>query len=1414
MPFHRRATMGLLCCQDLLRALQDNAGQRVTCCCCCCCGGQQTLTPGCLQRFLKASLQVLQEEAERVIPMLLPGASRTGTWKSRPSQVSLQDSYPLLVNPASIRKSVYVGYTMTPSEESRVLPALLLSPRRAAQLVEEVTELGQLKSKQRGSSRRSQRLGERFSTWHAVYRLINWELNDIAICNVLHLLSKTNSVKYALRYRFSTWVDRLLSALLRRILDVCTPVSLHQQTHATQPAPEIIAAACESSLVFGKTLTASLGCSATSHSSIETSEYLLPRLCLTYFCGLLFRIWAPIYQLLDDPNAFPTIAPRREVHINHEDITACCTCCSCAFDRALRRPACPYHSAGKRVVLGKFLKKLFDDTGFLSPISSQCSVDAQLRPFGMRSLLLPSLLMVWRDPRFPFIFPAQYAQSFDSLIHFLHRYELLLLRCQHRRSIGNFLGFPFPQEPSAPIRGEGLKNDASRQGIFDKKWDSSQASPKITALLWVLQAGEGLRQGSLQSLQQQFMEGFRSDTGELKTHGRSPETKSGAPVYGTFQDTLIRECGERWGHSAAGCVPGAGKALRYYHASALLQSFGAARLPRNLGTDDVTKPIGQYVARSLLDEVAASRRYDEARAAATDFVASVSRWVWGRDVKTRSRGASGDIDTAPEGKDVNGSSSTVRDSDDDEDDCGVWLWQFGSAVNGFCTAGSDVDICVLLGGEELRRQQCTSFLSRSGEAQRKEDLRKFMLSWHEHETEFSEAEGAVRLLGEVFDGIRLAQNVEDDIVGEWQEEKGACSTDDSKAAARRLAHGQTAEKSHQPRLKIVAVEPISWARVPICRIEFLYGTWSDLSSSPSSCVHAEQNAVLTSSGIRSSSQILSESNILQSSDSDIGTSVSTASQSPTSTFFSTPDLSQYDAESRDPPASRTRRGWSWKVVKVEVSFSNRLGILNTRYISCLAGQKPLGFALAASVKLWASRRGIANAYKGYLSPYAWLLLAFHFLACREKPIIINLLRPPPSVLEWANMERPALEFWNGVDNCWFFDPWVPRSDVRKSRMAEALSRGVWRSEKHRHISSEPPPPSGATFYPGTGVVDPETSIFEATVADGGSSLAELLYEFFRFYAYEFNPYLHVVSLRYNAPPASPLLHSIIKEPEFREAIKDPPGGQAGARRPGESAACEAQVQAAECKHTDALKGSSLWPSFPGLRDGVFLSKLDFNLWVNEQTAVPVHEHHWYSLGLSSEAFTRGRLLGEPKTIEALAQKHGGAQFTPAMEFLALEALLEMEETEYPHVLHQRRWLKERERVSNANRLFFQEKYKRVGRKKDIVQFDTLVVEDPFRELDLLEPKFENQDRLFYELKRATHLLAAAAAKPPALSSTGASYGAQARRAVEALFCPFDATAEKDILRQLSDVGRFAKQGGENTSNEDACCAHLEAFRGL
>lgn len=975
-----------------------------------------------LERFLNASLDALQKEAETAIAACLPGVAthRTCT-PPRSPHGSLRDCYPLLVNSDTSWRSVCAGHTMTSLEESRVLSTLLLSPRRAAELVAEVIELGELRSKtpssQLDSSKSHQSQQQRFAIWHDVYQLINCALNDIAVCNLLHLLSRTNIVKFSLRRRFSGWVDRFLFGLLRRVLSVRTPVTVYRPIHSTPPPSEKPSALSESSPVCGKLSSLSPGCSQASCLNQATGECQLVRLCLTYFVGLLFRVWASMCYILDEPNPFFEANRRRHERSTCEDIKICCFCCCCGTDHDRTRIDCRYHGAGKGAVLGNILNTFFPKASVAFPLPASGSVEDQPPVFGMRSLLLPGLLMLWRDPRFPFIFPAEYAQSFDSLVHFLHRHELQLLRRQQHEATRRSLGVTVSQRHASSSSG-GLWNDPGRGGALHEKWQTPEARSKALAMLALLLSGETLLQGRLESLQQLFKGGFEGSTGELSAGGcMRRQTKDEEPMSGFFLETLAREYATISGDAVVDTIDRAAKVLAHYHASLFLRSLGPSRLPRQLGSDVATH-IGQHLASSLLKEHEASRLYSRAREAATDFVASVCRWLWGSDVKTKSRSSSGGAASSPDKKGVDWSDTAVPGTDN-EDDCGVWLWQFGSAVNGFCMASSDVDVCVLLKGEEtpeteeeeeLNRQRSTSLFSESGSGlkQKEEDTKRRMLSWHRHETEFSSAERAVRLLGEIVDGIRLAQNVEEDILEELETGLGTWGGKMSTAAARLYAERKSHEESHQPCLKVVGVEPISRARVPICRIEFLCGVWSEPFSSSSSESLRQGLTSAASTACTSFSLQPSESNALPSSDSESDTCLSTALESSGSVASST--AARHAGVSPDSvclglAASGTPGSWSWQVVKVEVSFGNRLAILNTRYISCLAAQKPVGFALAATVKLWASRRGIANAYKGYLSSYTWLLLAFHFLACREKPVIQNLLRPPPAMLHWVRQTR-------------------------------------------------------------------------------------------------------------------------------------------------------------------------------------------------------------------------------------------------------------------------------------------------------------------------------------------------------------------------------------------------------------------------
>ncbi|KEP60332.1 UNVERIFIED_CONTAM: hypothetical protein HHA_290585 [Hammondia hammondi] len=409
------------------------------------------------------------------------------------------------------------------------------------------------------------------------------------------------------------------------------------------------------------------------------------------------------------------------------------------------------------------------------------------------------------------------------------------------------------------------------------------------------------------------------------------------------------------------------------------------------------------------------------------------------------------------------------------------------------------------------------------------------------------------------------------------------------------------------------------------------------------------------------------------------------------------------------------------------------------------------------------------------------------------------------------MSEPAVDFWNGVDNCWFYDPWVSASEQPDSRMKEALRQSTW--HHGRRASSSSSSPSLTSSFPsefilsGNGFPDPASNISAAVAVDGGRAITQLLYEFFRFYAYEFNPYSHVISLRYNSPPP-PL-------PVAKTKV------DVSAWSPNESV--EQNVKKEICWWTwePQERGSTLKARLPigvcrpfesgfSAPQGIFLRKIDLALWMGNPR-VPVHRHQWklmdsvprQLLPLQRQEVRRSNRRLTVKREVSSPLSSDTHKFLLGLAAKTIGPALEDEETLPSHVFQQRQWIQDWERVNDDHRKTFLKKYTAAGRKMDVLQFDTFVVEDPFRELELLQPKFEKQDRLCYELKRAAHLLAAAACEEE--NGGERANEAKIRNAqdvVEALFRPFDPAVESDMLRLTSDATRFMREELEALTEPD------------
>ncbi|KAK7688506.1 hypothetical protein QCA50_008044 [Cerrena zonata] len=146
-------------------------------------------------------------------------------------------------------------------------------------------------------------------------------------------------------------------------------------------------------------------------------------------------------------------------------------------------------------------------------------------------------------------------------------------------------------------------------------------------------------------------------------------------------------------------------------------------------------------------------------------------------------------------------------------------------------------------------------------------------------------------------------------------------------------------------------------------------------------------------------------------------------------------------------------------IACDIGFENRLALENTRLLMCYALiDPPRVRTMVLFLKVWCKRRKINSPYKGTLSSYGYVLLVIFFLVhVKNPPVLPNLQQMPP--MRPISQEETTLH----GHNIWFFD------DIE-------LLRGRWQSSNTE-------------------------------------SVAELLVDFFRFYARDFQYNTGVASIR-------------------------------------------------------------------------------------------------------------------------------------------------------------------------------------------------------------------------------------------------------------------------------------------------------------
>ena len=159
-------------------------------------------------------------------------------------------------------------------------------------------------------------------------------------------------------------------------------------------------------------------------------------------------------------------------------------------------------------------------------------------------------------------------------------------------------------------------------------------------------------------------------------------------------------------------------------------------------------------------------------------------------------------------------------------------------------------------------------------------------------------------------------------------------------------------------------------------------------------------------------------------------------------------------------------------IDCDISFNNPLAIRNTDLLATYSRIDDRVRILAFAIKYWAKRREINSPLNGTLSSYGYLLCLIHFLQCRE--LVPDLQSLPP---DW--------------------DPQRGLVDIPPPRWEEHPVEGM---------------PCNTYFYDALNNKNGFQSLKKFS-SRNKQSLGELLMEFFRYFAYDFDYRRDIVSIR-------------------------------------------------------------------------------------------------------------------------------------------------------------------------------------------------------------------------------------------------------------------------------------------------------------
>jgi hypothetical protein len=104
--------------------------------------------------------------------------------------------------------------------------------------------------------------------------------------------------------------------------------------------------------------------------------------------------------------------------------------------------------------------------------------------------------------------------------------------------------------------------------------------------------------------------------------------------------------------------------------------------------------------------------------------------------------------------------------------------------------------------------------------------------------------------------------------------------------------------------------------------------------------------------------------------------------------------------------------WPSTGTKVDVTINNTLACINTKLLADYCAVDPRLAKLVAVVKHWAKKRAVNDPYRGTLSSYCYVLMCIYHLQSRQPPVLPVLQALPPTVR--VTVREWTAEFFDDV----------------------------------------------------------------------------------------------------------------------------------------------------------------------------------------------------------------------------------------------------------------------------------------------------------------------------------------------------------------------------------------------------------------